>query len=530
MLDNEKHRLIDDVLSRLSRNQQDFITREEYLEIEYRHKDEWFTELNMDSKVCSLCMGRSCNIEFHPLDRGVPCPHGENQIIKIEDSDRISYKFGFDQFINEIQSSFGINQDIKLESPFYLLGDFNIEKDDWQILFCFKKHLSLGALLEFKYKNQSPLTLIIVDTDGANTFDNAILKTFGVLVVDWNENPVKYLEQNYEDKPANLLALKELSQNAQLHNIINEQLKRTASDGKGTPFEKSVFEIIEKIFNVVIPFGGNLSGFSIPDGLIMADLDIMKYQTLFYDCKSFIGDRYKHSAGIPMQVNYYHDFLNAFYNVGSYNKTGFIIFANSFPEIEQKQITGSPQWKYVFENFKIFFINVAFLSKANELFDIFTIQGDQMNKTDLIKFYFHEDLSVLQDSEVENYYKLINNKSAYENYGFLSEVEAEIGIVLSVINSAKAENYPSIESHLKDVLKRSKHDNLKKSVSKPILTPYLREFVKMAKEEKLDSVLHPLSILLTLNRFDDDLNLQLNNYDILYQQTKDKLVELIAKI
>jgi hypothetical protein len=152
-----------------------------------------------------------------------------------------------------------------------------------------------------------------------------------------------------------------------------------------------------------------------------------------------------------------------------------------------------------------------------------------MDKNDLMKFYFLEDLNVLQDSESESYYKLIYNKSAYENYRFLDEVAGEVGIVLSVINSAKAANYPSVESHLKDVLKRSKHDNINKGINRPILTTYLREFVKMAKEEKLESVLHPLSILLTLNRFDDDLSLQLTNYAVLYQRTKDKLDELIFK-
>ncbi|BBI31146.1 hypothetical protein [Cohnella abietis] len=515
--------LIEVAVKRLSKNSLDFFTNQEYSLLKSESKGEWFKSKRMDSKLCSICRGKTCTINFESIDRFVPCPYGENQIINISDQDRISYKFDFDKFLRGIQSQLEINHDVETYEGFYLLGNVEIDNDNWQIVFSFRKRISLGKILGLKYKYSSPFTLVIIDNaEFDDSFDMATLSTFGVFLIVWKDPPLEYLRLKYANNSGQLLALKELSQNPELYKLLNEQLDRTATEGKGTPFEKAVFGAIEKLFSIVLPFGGNLSGFSIPDGLIMDATGDRPYPTLFYDCKSFDGMSFKHSAGIPMQANYYHDFLSPFYSLRSYSRTGFIIFASSFPDNVKAQIYGSPQWKYVFENFKIFFINISFLQRANKLISKFRLQSDQINKADFMRFCFQEEISVLQDSEVETYFKRNYDKSAFENYRFIDEVIAELGLISSVINSAKDFSFLSgVETDLKDVIKKAKHDNQSKDVKRPLISSYLREFVNRAKDNSITDILHPLSILLTLNRFEDDLRLQLPNFENLYDQMKE---------
>ena len=514
--------LIDIALQRLSKNALDFYTNHEYSLLISENKSEWFKAIRIDSKICSICRGKSCTINFEPIDRFVPCPYGETQIINISDQDKISYKFDFDKFLRGIQTQFEINHVVEAYEGFYLLGNVNIDNDNWQIVFSFRERISLGNILGLKYKYSSSFTLIIIEAEIDDSFDMATLNTFGVFLIVWKDQPLEYLRQKYASNTGQLLALKELSQNPELYKLLNEQLDRTATEGKGTPFERAVFGTIEKLFDVVLPFGEALSGFSIPDGLIMDATGERPYPTLFYDCKSFDGISFKHSAGIPMQANYYHDFLSPFYNLSSYSRTGFIIFASSFPDNVKAQIYGSPQWKYVFENFKIFFINIKFLQKVNELTSKFQLQSDQIKKADFMRFCFKEEISVLQDSEVETYFKKSYDKSAFENYRFIDEVIAELGLISSVINSAKDFSFLSgVETDLKDVIKKAKHDNQSKGVKRPLISSYLREFVNKAKDNSITDIMHPLSILLTLNRFEDDLRLQLPNFDSLYDQTKE---------
>ncbi|MEC0234968.1 hypothetical protein P4H71_11580 [Paenibacillus kribbensis] len=500
--------LVSKALELMSVNQDAFFPHYEYKQIEQKFQNKWFQEIKMNSKICSICNGRTCRVDFEEIDKFVICPNGEQEVIEIAEIDRTNYRLKIDLLYQMLQEQLNTKEIVASHQNYRVLGEFIFRKEQWQLVFTFKHNLSLSSIIDLKLNQSSQFILVALDDAlPPNDFETEIYKSLGVFFVKWDQQLFTFMDHIY-DQDTELMAIKDLANEQTAGEILNSILTKTATDGKGGPFERAVFKGIKKLFHVVLPFGSNLSGFSIPDGLIIGRNN--PFPTLFYDCKSFNNDSYIHKAEIAMQANYYGDFLTSFYNKKHYAKTGFIIFASSFPDDVQKQITGSAQWKYVFENFKIFFVSIGFIKKAIALFELFDIQNDQMNKKDFFEFCFEDKFHLLQDSEVESYYKKINSYSAYENYRFLDELVSEVGLITSIVNEINnSSDYEPIKLDLKNAIIASKHENLNRSVKKPVLFWFIKSFLDKVKDNTIFNVLHPLSVLLVLKRI-DDIEIQLN--------------------
>lgn len=513
MLENQETELLSKILYEIKGNPKALFPNQEWSAIWPTIKpqlvERWFEQVPMHSKLCERCLGRTCRIEFENIDHFIPCPHGVQEIIDITDVDRIKYRFEFNKFLNGIQAQLGLAESINSENHLQILGTYEWKEDYWQIVFAFNDAISIGSIINMRISNPASFSLVILDQQIIlDDYELAKYASFGIFHTTWDQPLAEIIQRFYTNELHEMEIVRELSKTEGISGVLNEMLLKTATEGKGTPFETAVYKAVKRLFQVVLPFGGSYSGFSVPDGLIL-DSDEQPFPTLFYDCKSFIGDSYKHKPEIAMQVNYYEGFLREFYAKVKYRRTGFAIIASSFPEAVQQQISGSAQWKYVFDNFKVFFMDISFLQSAMKFIDDFEVEGDQFIKLDFMRFCFDDDISKLSE-QAQSYYLKLYDQSVYTNNRFLNGEISEIAIVTALLNKLDNQSgLDGVSKDLKSVLRMAKHENMERTVKRPVIFSFMNQFIEKIRNNTIFDDMHPLSILTILERNDDELSLQL---------------------
>lgn len=504
--------LIKSVLREISKNEYKHFKPVEIMQFspEKEHVLSWFEERENNTKACTLCFGKSCRVEFIPSDDFLPCPYGESEIIDITKNDRIGYVFKMTKFLTEIQQVLEINGEIERLDPFYVIGEKKVDKDNWLITFSLAKHLekSLGSALEINFKRPSLFTLLILDEIPKYVVERQeLLRQLGIFYITWDKleiNTIKSTYDTYSDELQVRKALITIEDQVPLEKVSVSKLWKYATAGnKGDQFEDSVLQIIQKVFYNVIPFGSLYKGVSIPDGLIMQKQENIT-STLFYDCKSFKGEEFRHKAATPMQVNYYQDFLEAFYNQG-YQDCGFIIFSSEYPEDVKRQITGSAQWRYVQEKNKIYFINVTGLERLNLLLTEFPFNNSFDSKS-FFCLLFEQKLSYIIAEDLKEIYTKLFITEPQNNFFFISPEQIEVALIISMLEKV-SEHYgdEGIRKHLKLTIKKAQHTN---KIRERIRTPQNSRFIeKMISilEGKEEMELHPLSMLIFLNHQEDEM-------------------------
>jgi hypothetical protein len=166
----------------------------------------------------------------------------------------VNFRFNIDILFREIQLQLGRPEIIHNDNGYNLLGTYIKNNDEWQILFSFKKNVSFGSLVDFKIKYPSRFTLLILEENSSlEAFDIALFKRFGIYLTRWDQKLINLLDQIYANELLQLTVVKDLQNQSNLSDLLNLELTKTATDEKGNPFEKTVFEAIEKIFHVTIP-------------------------------------------------------------------------------------------------------------------------------------------------------------------------------------------------------------------------------------------------------------------------------------
>ena len=253
----------------------------------------------------------------------------------------------------------------------------------------------------------------------------------------------------------------------------------------------------------VIPFGGQYKGFAVPDGLIANIRRHQKIPILFYDCKSFAGDKYRHKPDIPMQANYYQDFLEDFFVKGDHDNAGFIIFSSAFPEDVHRSITGSAQWNYVQSRCTIFFINVDSMEQLDALTGSY---GYEFDRQVLFDICFTDNLTALEDHEVTRAYEELFPASAYSAFRFVLSDQLVVAFVAACISQyeqVRKDGLAIIDEGLQPIMRRAKHENLKRNITNPTLPEILQDFMQAVKDKRVNQFLNPLARLLILKRFEN---------------------------
>ncbi|MBM7541289.1 hypothetical protein [Amphibacillus cookii] len=503
--------LVKDILQEIQSNEYKYFTEQEIQLLMERDKEilNWFKTKSLSSKSCSICFGRNCKVDFDKDDDFLPCPYGENEIIEITESDKVGYIFKMDALLHNIREVLGLEGERKRYSSFRYIGEKSIRDDNWSVAFSFGKYSnhSLGEAFEFHLQKSSIFTLIIFDEIPTYVSENnELLKQLGIYYIPFDLIQQDTIENLYEEFPDDIQIRKTLinvENEVSIEKVtVSELWKHATAGNKGDQFEDSVLQIIKKAFYNVIPFGSLYKGMAIPDGLIM-NKNKEKISTLFYDCKSFSGDEYKHKAATPMQVNYYQSFLESFYKQG-YNNSGFVIFSSEYPDDVKKQITGSAQWDFVQQNNKVFFLSVRGLEKLDYLLKEFD-SHDVLNTSVLFELLFERNGEyILSDSLKDKYYKLFHSDSQ-DNFFFISPEHIEVAIIISMLQKV-SEKYADegIRKHLKETMRKAQHTNKKGRIKKPQISSFVEKMIDVInKKEEL--ALHPLSILIFLDHQDDEM-------------------------
>ena len=276
-----------------------------------------------------------------------------------------------------------------------------------------------------------------------------------------------------------------------------------ATTAAGDPFEEEVFAVCQHLFQTAQTFGGNLKGVAIPDGMLTDTTDSSSLPILFYDCKSFKGDEFKHKAEIPMQVNYYQDFLENFFSADKYENAGFIIFSSSYPDKVKASIEGSAQWRYVQEKCTVFFVNVDSLERVKDLIERY---GHSVDRRTFLDICFLAKTSQLGERETQAYYEKLFPASEYSKFRFPTADQFEVAYVAAMVNDyvKKSESaLAGLDVGLKQAIRQAQHENKKSRVRSAVIPPFAEDFVKATKNGTADSFLSPLSRLLILNRMED---------------------------
>lgn len=284
-------------------------------------------------------------------------------------------------------------------------------------------------------------------------------------------------------------------------NLIVSALRQAATTAQGDLFEEEIYRINKWAFQKVIPFGGQYKGFAVPDGLITNFCPQQKTSMLFYDCKSFAGDRYKPKAEIPMQANYYQDFLEDFFNEGDYDNAGFIIFSSAFPKDVQDSIRGSAQWKYVQGRCTLFFVNVE---SMEQLGDLTARYGYEFDRQVLFDICFTDDLKDLGNDAVASIYAEQFPASAYTSFRFLASDQLVVAFIAACITQyqrVRQIGLAALDEGLESLMLQAKHDEMKrKNIANPTVPEFLQDYVQAVKQKNSDSFLNPLARLLILKR------------------------------
>ncbi|TDK61741.1 hypothetical protein E2K98_12695 [Bacillus salipaludis] len=501
---------IDEMLSILNENIFTSLSSFEYQNIKNEHKEKWLLKKEVNSKICKICFGKRCHIEFDTHDTFLPCPEGEAEIIKIHKDDRYNYYFDLNKLFKEIQKNIDIKGDIGQFKHFHILGETEYKKTNWKVVFTFGKHLerSIGDLIEFQLRYGTTFTLLFLDKlPRYNEFMLSIFKNLGIHLYDWKDCKKSVIENIYQTKRAEIEVRKEIEalpiKDAKQKLLAT--LEKAATSGDGDWFEDEAYKNFKKISPHTVPFGAQYKGFSIPDGMIFGG-NTYPFPIVFYDCKSSKTDDYATKPGVAMQVNYYMDFLNHFYNQPQkYDNYGFIIFAEKFDAAIQKSINGSPQWKLVQEKCHLFYVDRKCLDKIEQITGRFGENG-RFNNVTIFDICFGEKLTVFEDYQTQQYYEKLFPTSTFNNFRYLKPEQFEIAIIAAIINDFYKNNIvDGTRDDLKEALRKAKHDNMRRGIKRPILFPFLDEFIKSAKEDRELASFHPLATLLIVNRTDSHL-------------------------
>jgi hypothetical protein len=483
------------------------LTHKEYLSLS-DEKELWFLQREKDTLVCSICLGRTCNVHFPPSQPFIPCPEGESNIIEVKDENRYTYAFDRESFYETFRSSLSKPYESKNTfSPFMMLGEYQDENYDWLVGFLPSHSIKTNvyACLEaLKTSGKHVLLLFTDNKDWIDTSFQGVLSTHNIFIASWNHELTDVISKIYEDQKASLhvkesiLQLNELEEDT---TIEISALERAATTADGDGFEDEVYKVIRRVFQTVVPFGGQYKGFAVPDGLITQPNDT-PFPVLFYDCKSFKGEEYKHKSQIPMQVNYYESFLEDFFTDQQVENAGFVIFSSSFPEEVQKQITGSAQWKYVEQNCNIYFISVPVLNRIEKLLNLFEAGGNFLSE-DFFNLCFKQQTLLIKHPKSRKLYESLFGQNGFEHFYFLKEEQVEVALINSFLNYVLTLNkMEGLSRSLKVVVENALHENLSRKVEKPNLFYFNEVFL-----HQLDSLvkeLHPLSIYMILKRNEDD--------------------------
>ncbi|MDA2309764.1 hypothetical protein [Bacillus cereus] len=531
----KERELFKKILAYFNKNIHYIMDHKDYNLIENSLRDKWFTVLTMKSIACPIC-GNLCHLTFDEDDDFVICPN-TNEIIDITDEQRFKYRFKFDEFLCELQKEWKVERREGTYGGFSSIGSTSYQEDKWLIMFGLgdKRTNSVGNIMELRiHFPQDYIVLIVNEPLKYEESQKTILNNMGVFLATWEDSLDDTFNRIYCEQEQ-VLSLTRDVLNAGANKdpeVIISVLKHAATTAQGTEFERQVYDVIRQLFQIAMPFGSKYTGFGIPDGVISEGKN-NPFPVMFYDCKSFKGDDYRHKSEIPMQVNYYEDFLEKFFlKEHAYRNTGFIIFANEYSDKAKSSIIGSPHWQYVREKCTVFFMNVKALEKANEMAKKFFVQSG-FNSFDFFQVCFENKINLFEDKETEQYYHQLFNDSLYSNLRFIDEVRMELALITGIANAiTDLNNKEGLSKDLKAVLKNSMHENKKTRVHKPIMSVFLSEFIELMKSDELITKFHPLSILLVMNRFDDDLYNVIgeDKYDEILDEVRSRIKELLKKV
>lgn len=506
----------------------------DYISIDDDIKHKWFIQQKATSIVCPHC-GNWCHLEFDEDDNFVICPN-TSEIIDITDGQRFKYTFKFDEFLCELQKEWKIERREGVWKNFSSIGSSSYKEDKWLIMFGLgnERANSIGNIMELRiHFPQDYILLIVNESLKYEESQKKILSNMGVFLTTW-EDSLEFTFNRIYSEQEQVLSLTRDVLNAGANKdteVVISALKHAATTAQGTEFERQVYDVIRQLFQIAMPFGSKYTGFGIPDGVISEGKN-NPFPVMFYDCKSFKGDDYRHKSEIAMQVNYYEDFLEKFFSKEhAYRNTGFIIFANEYSDKAKSSIIGSPHWQYVREKCTVFFMNVKALEKADEMAKKFFVQSG-FNSFDFFQVCFENKINLFEDKETEQYYHQLFNDSLYSNLRFIDEVRMELALITGIANAiTNLNNKDGLSKDLKSVIKNSMHENKKMRVHKPMMSVFLSEFIELMKSDELIKEFHPLSILLVMNRFDDDLCSVVgeDKYDEVLDDVQSRIEELLKK-
>lgn len=517
----------------MDKNVHYIMDHKEYDLIESSLRDKWFIALTMTSTTCPICEDL-CHLAFDEDDDFVVCPN-THEIIDITDEQRFKYRFKLDEFLCELQKEWKIERREGSWKSFSSIGSTSYKEDKWLIMFGLgnEKVNSIRNIMELRtHFPQDYILLIVNEFLSYEEPQKQILNNMGVFLASWEESLESTFNHIYSEQDQVLLLTKGiLSAGASKDTeIVMSALKHAATTAQGTEFERQVYNVIRQLFQIAMPFGSKYTGFGIPDGVI-SEGKSNPFPVMFYDCKSFKGEDYRHKSEIPMQVNYYEDFLENFFSKEhAYRNTGFIIFANKYSDDAQSSIIGSPHWQYVREKCTVFFMNVKALEKADEMAKNFFVQSG-FNSFDFFQVCFENRTELFNDRETEQYYQQIFKDSLYSNLRFIDDVRIELALITGIVNAINnLNNKDGLSKDLKIVIKNSMHEKKKMRVHKPVISVFLSEFIEMMNTNELINKFHPLSILLVMNRFDDDLRSAVGEakYDETLDEVQNKIEESLV--
>jgi sarcosine oxidase delta subunit len=534
-LEVKEKELLKEVIKQFGTNIHYIMNHKDYNLIESKLRDEWFTTLTMTRTTCPRC-GDLCQLEFTENDDFVICPN-THEIIDITDEQRFKYKFKLDEFLCVLQEEWKIEKRGVSWENFSSIGSTSHKEDKWLIMFGLgnERTNSIGNIMELRtHFPQDYILLVVNEPLKYEESQKQILNNMGVFLATWEDSLELTFNHIYSEKEQVLLLTRDVL-NAGANKdteIVMSALKHAATTAQGTEFERQVYNVIRQLFQIAMPFGSKYTGFGIPDGVISEGKN-NPFPIMFYDCKSFKGTDYRHKSEIPMQVNYYEDFLEKFFaKEHAYRNTGFIIFANDYSTNAQGSIMGSPHWQYVREKCTVFFMNVKALEKADEMAKKFFVQSG-FNSFDFFQVCFENKTNLFNDKETEQYYQQLFNDSLYSNLRFIDETRMELALITGIANAITDLNSKEgLSKDLKAVIKNSMHEKKKMRVYKPVISIFLSDFIEMMKSDELIKEFHPISILLVMNRFDDDLRSAVgeDKYEETLDDVQSRIEELLKKV
>lgn len=482
---------------------------------EYYEKEKYFDEIDFNIEVvcpdpCDLSNTcRGIRIERSYL----LCPI-DSRLLGRKKHIKMSKKFKFKKeiLLGELKKYIGLKTDMCKNEIFEILGESKYGKRTVTFLFAHSNAIRNSELRVVALRNtiKSDVILIITDDiEGILSLKYNSINIYFETIESFLKMETKTVISEILKSNKHIFTVWDTLKEAIVENGFNiyslSQLMNNASSANSIIFEDEIANKLGFFFDTLIPLGKSYSGISVPDGIAFYKSK-SNTNILVYDCKSFVGRKFKTKSGDAQQQFYYLDFIKTIAeSSNNYNVVGGMIISNSFEDSIRDTIYNSAPWRDVANKFRVFLLDVRAIETLVSLSQKFHVYTQSFfNREVFWNALIYKEIGLYSDIITQELLDLYNSEINYNikdpNLEYINYLKIEFCFIYTIL--IRREENKREFSFVNSVVKKQ---NIGKTIGSE-WSQLERDFIYLIRDNDFEQILikselHPLSLLLLSKGF-----------------------------